>query len=60
LFYYYLAQPPAVDRPRRTRHDAPAHAWITRRAHPRSRRAAIPVPAGALSNAATAAERLDH
>jgi hypothetical protein len=49
FFYYYLTQTPAADRPR----PAPAKARTTRRAHPRSRRAAIPASASTLSNPAT-------
>jgi len=48
FFYYYLTQTQAADRPR----PAPTQARATRRAHPRSRRAAIPAP-DTLSNPAT-------
>jgi hypothetical protein len=49
VFYYYLTQTRAADRPR----PAPAKARATRRAHPRSRRAAIPASASTLNNSAT-------
>ena len=53
VFYHYLAQTRAADQPRRGRHDAPGRAQIGRRAHPRSRRAAIPASASTLNNSAT-------
>jgi hypothetical protein len=49
VFYYYLTQTQAADRPC----PAPTQARTTRRAHPRSRRAAIPASASTLSNPAT-------